>query len=520
MQVEASVPRMPVRWTDETFDFKQSTPLRKCYIIASLPRSGSQFLASELWKTGLLGAPCEYLFPAYDMRPMMNRLKSVSPADYIAKLLACRTSRNGVFGMNVHIQHFNAFLRAYPVLPEVLAPLTFIHTTRRNKVAQAVSMAKAYQTSAWTSQMKSNLSSKYDRKLIETCLEDVAQQERDWEVWFASNNVTPFRVVYEDLAADRAGMVRSIIELLGVQDDEPEKIELPPVEKQSDSTNKEWIARFEAETACGSARSLVEAIGTAGENVVPGPGAFVDDTGTTPSSSFAGLYDHYISNLPAGNSHSAAYVDAIRSRQLFKVIVEQNRGLFENAQVLEFPSVDGRWGLAALDAGAAHVVSVEAMPRLAARAARTFAEYGVSPEQYEFINADIFSAVGSFEPESFDLIMCVRFFERFDPHQSFRELHRLRPRFVILDTAVAPGRGPVLRYALRMPEITGARAMRQNNGGSIVATPSDDLIAFMCDFFGFRCHSIDWQAMGITNWTGIHDYERGRRRTYVLERAW
>lgn len=507
MQVEANVRRMPVRWTDETFDFRQSTPLRKSYIIASLPRSGSQLLASELWQTGLLGAPCEYLFPAYDMRPMMNRLKATSPADYIAKLLACRTSRNGVFGMNVHIQHFNAFLRGYPDLSEVLAPLTFIHTTRRNKLAQAVSMAKAFQTSAWTSQMKSDTSVKYDRKLIEKCLEDLAQQEQSWESWFASNNVTPFRVVYEDLAADRPGTVRSILELLGVQGDEPEQVELPPVEKQSDSTNKEWIARFEAETA-------------GGENVVAGPGAMVDETGAMASGGFAGLYEQFISNLPARGSPSAAYVDAIRSRQLFNVIVEQNRGLFENARVLEFPSIDGRWGLAALDAGAAYVVGVEAMPRLAARAARTFAEYGISRERYEFINTDFFSAAGSFEPDSFDLVMCARF-ERFDPLQCFRELHRLRPRFVILDTAVAPDRGPVLRFVRQMPGMAGPNAMRQNaNGGSIGAMPSHNLIVFMCDFFGFRYQSIDWQTLGITDWTGLHDYRRGGRRIYVLERAW
>lgn len=511
---------MPVRWTDETFDFKRSSPLCKSYIVASLTRSGSQFLASALWKTGLLGAPCEYLFPAYDMRPMMNRLRATSQADYIAKLLACRTSRNGVFGINVHIQHFNSFLRSYPALPDVLAPLTYIHTTRRNKLAQAVSMAKAYQTSAWTSQMKASTSSaQYSRELIEMCLKDVDQQERDWEQWFASNNVTPFRLVYEDLAADPAAMVRSIIELLGVQGDEPEQVEVPAVEKQGDGTNNEWIARFEAETARGSERHPIDETGTTGQNVVPA-GTFVDTAAAPPRDGYAGLYDLYISNLPAGNSPSAAYVDAIRSRQLFKVIVEQNRMLFEDARVLEFPSRDGRWGLAALDAGAAHVVGVEALPRLAAKAARTFADFGVSRELYEFINADIFEGVGCFEPELFDLIMCVRFFERLDPRRSFRELHRLRPRFVILDTAVAPGRGPVLRFALTIPELAGATAMRQDGySGSIVATPSDGLITFMCDFFGFHCHSIDWQGMGITDWTGLHDYERGRRRTYVLELA-
>ncbi len=505
MQVNASIPQTRVRWTDETLDFKPA-PLRKSYIIASLPRSGSQFLSGELWKTGLLGAPCEYLFPAYDMRPMMNRLRTTTPADYIAKLVACRTSPNGVFGMNVHIQHFIPFLRGYPGLLAALAPLTFIYNTRRNKVAQAVSMAKALQTNTWTSQqLKANPPSpQYNRELIERCIADLNQQEQEWEHWFAEHDVTPFRLEYEELARDRTGTVQSIIELLGAENDEPAEVELPPVEKQSDSTNKDWIARFENDDANGDGRS-----------------AAVDPAAARSSANFAGLYDHYVSNPPAGTRPSAAYVETVRSRHLFNVIVEQNRSLFENARVLDFPSIDGRWGLAALDAGAAYVVGIEPAPRLAARASKTFAEYGVSQELYQFINADVYLSLKSFEPEAFDLIMCLRFLERFDLHRIFRELHRLRPRFVILDTGIAPGRGPILRFAIRMPEVAGSKVVRQNApGGNLIATPSEDLIAFLCESYGFRCHNIDWHAADIADWIGIHEYERGQRRTFLLEWAW
>jgi trehalose 2-sulfotransferase len=513
MQVEASAQQRQIRRTDEAFDFEGSIELRKSYIIASLPRSGSQFLSGELWKTGVLGAPCEYLFPAYDMRPMMNRLRATSPADYIAKLVACRTSPNGVFGMNVHIQHFNPFLRGYPALLDVLEPLTFIHTTRRNKIAQAVSMAKAYQTSTWTSLQTRAVSSPtiYNRDLIERCIEDLTQQEQEWEQWFVDHGVSPFRLAYEDLAADRAGTVQAIIALLGAESDERRPVEIPPVERQSDGTNAEWIARFEAET---------RDIAAAAPDLATSEAAAAD-AGTAASSppppQSGGLYDHHITHLSGTNRPSAAYVDVIRSRQLFRAIVEQNRALFENARVLELPSGDGRWGLAALDAGAAHVTCVEPMPRVAARAARTLAD--ATPGSYEIINADVFSALAHFEPNSFDLIMCVRFFERLDPQQMFHEWQQLQPRFVILDTVVAPGRGPVLRFTLQMPEVAGGKVARSGAGGNIIAVPTADLIAFLCDFFGFRCQPIDWNALGITDWTGIHDYEQGRRQTFLLERA-
>jgi hypothetical protein len=53
----------------------------------------------------------------------------------------------------------------------------------------------------------------------------------------------------------------------------------------------------------------------------------------------------------------------------------------------------------------------------------------------------------------------------------------------------------------------------------ILAVPNHGLIMFLCDAFGFRWRLIDWRTIGISDWTGIHDYERDGRRTYVLEPA-
>jgi LPS sulfotransferase NodH len=98
--------------TDSWYDFTDTVPLRKSYIIASTPRCGSTFLSTVLWQTGVLGAPSEYwnyhkraAVKTIGMR-MMERLEAFSRADYLTKLLACRTSRNGVFGVKVHYNDF------------------------------------------------------------------------------------------------------------------------------------------------------------------------------------------------------------------------------------------------------------------------------------------------------------------------------------------------------------------------------------------------------------------------------
>jgi LPS sulfotransferase NodH len=54
-------------------------------------------------------------------------------------------------------------------------------------------------------------------------------------------------VNYEDLVADKAKVIRSVVELLGVQNDEPEEIRPPIAERQGDETNIAWAARFRRE---------------------------------------------------------------------------------------------------------------------------------------------------------------------------------------------------------------------------------------------------------------------------------
>jgi LPS sulfotransferase NodH len=241
-------------WYHPNLDFPRSVPLRKSYIIASSYRCGSTFLCSELWKTGLLGAPAEYLntdqasaviATAREPGRMMGRLQVSTPEDYFASLLACRTSRNGIFGMKAHYHHFEPALAWYPAMLKVLSPITYIYINRRDKVAQAVSMAKAMQTHAWLSfDQITGRTLRYDSDFVAQCSDELERQRLGWWRWFETNSITPFVVTYEDLLADTSGVVSGVVELLGAEKDEPEKVNLPVVERQADEINMEWMARF------------------------------------------------------------------------------------------------------------------------------------------------------------------------------------------------------------------------------------------------------------------------------------
>jgi LPS sulfotransferase NodH len=241
-------------WGDPRLDYPYTVPLRRSYIVASSYRCGSTFLCTELWKTGVLGAPTEYVnndrgFAAIptgtESGRLMIRFGAATPQQYFFKLLERRTGRNGVFGMKAHFHHFEPALAWCPSMLEILAPVTFIYINRRDRVAQAVSMAKAMQTNAWMSfDPMTGKKVRYDADFIAQCMDEVEQQRLGWWRWFESSGVTPFVVNYEDMLADKDAVVRSIVELLEVQNDEPEWVELPAVEKQGDEINAEWMSRF------------------------------------------------------------------------------------------------------------------------------------------------------------------------------------------------------------------------------------------------------------------------------------
>ena len=507
MEVNPTIDQGPVRFvTDARLDFNHFTPVRKSYIVASSYRSGSQYLCWRLWQTGLLGAPSEVLNPTSELRVLMNRLKASSPSDYMTKLLGRRVTRNGVFGMKAHFHHFEAFLNDFPPLLNVLSPVTYIYISRADKVAQAVSMAKALQTNMWTSRMEEEHkpSLNYDRDMISKCLEDIEQQDLTWRQWFQAHNVTPFQVTYDQLTADAAGVVTRIIKLLGVENDAPDAVDVPPAKKQGDETNEEWIARFERETRAGPAQS--DPSPREGTGSVSAPITGKADRSEAAGGDGTHLFDRFgglIKSMPTGAASATGFLDLINLRRRYDVIVGRNRDLFRGARVLDVMSSYGFWSLAALEAGAAHVVGIEASSAAVATTRKLFDEHKVDPASHDLVNSDIITGLQSLKPNSFDLVMCLGSFEQCDFRAFFHHLSRLQPKQVILDTGIVLGEGPIIRFSL--------------DKGEILGMPNHPLIMFLCDMFNFRWRLINWRGMDISNWTGIHEYERDQRRTYILE---
>jgi trehalose 2-sulfotransferase len=493
----------PISLANQAFDLPGSVPLRRSYIIASTPRCGSAFLCARLWATGVLGAPAEYFaYQKYIATKMMERLRTSSPADYLEKLLACRTSNNGVFGANLDFNDFEEALRRLPEMLDVLSPVSYVFVDRRDQLIQAAYMARDVQSdtaSRLTEQQRQRTIVRYDRDMISKWLGRIERQRLGWIRWFAANNIVPFVVTYTQLITHPAAAARDIVNLLGVQDDEPQKLRVALVDRPSDRVSEVWAARFEREIANG-----IEDRGIRPVDAAEASHEDAKDAGEAP---------HIFDRLDEINGIAAGSTAAKRSRDRYKAIIARNRVLFKNARVLDLRSGDGCWSLAALDAGAAHVVGVEGQPKALAAARNAFAEIGVEQGSYRFVNERMFEALNAFSPEEFDLILCREVSS--DPHFFFQCLWRLRPKHIVLDTKITGQKEPSIAFTLRQEGSPGPKGGRRL--ASIDAAPNHALIKILCDWFGFHCRLINWRALGITDWTGVDDYKRNRRRTYVLD---
>jgi len=224
------------------FDLPECSPTRT-YAVASLPRTGSTLLCRGLWDTGVCGAPKEYLNPMqlrdWGLRAGRRRYRLlVGPlqvlargdvAEHLAEVRRRRSS-NGWFGLKIHRHHWETFGSSVEVN-------RWIVITRRDRVAQAVSWARAIQTGRWADWQKSVLPPVYSRSRIERCLEQIHRDEAAWREELDD----ALEVVYEDLVQDFRATLSDVLEHLEVRASD---LPAPAMSRQADAISQAWVERF------------------------------------------------------------------------------------------------------------------------------------------------------------------------------------------------------------------------------------------------------------------------------------
>ncbi len=240
--------------SDFDFPYYQGTP-SQCYVLATSPRCGSNFLQRALWRTGYAGAPEEYFTISYisDFSQRWPKILSATGPDldkYTDLLFAHRTSPNGVFGIKVHGRQLTeSYFSRFDWRRRLNTPLV-IQLKRQDKVAQAVSLCIAEMTGIWIldgewlpDTMNEYAEPVYDRDNIMRCYQEILHQELLWENHFLLNG-PPARVLfYEDIVRSYESTMKSLLTLVSPNSFYAD-IPSPGIRKQASSRNEDWAERF------------------------------------------------------------------------------------------------------------------------------------------------------------------------------------------------------------------------------------------------------------------------------------
>src|SRR2546423_13055720 len=138
---------------------------RRCYVVCTIPRAGSNLLTDGLRATGRAGVPKQFFLPKSEAR--YGAEVGLDPvADYpgyVRSIVNAKTSQNEVFGFKLMSWYLDDFLtrlrntRAFgdatmddlAILQNAFPHARFVRVRRRHKLRQALSTARALQTGLW-----------------------------------------------------------------------------------------------------------------------------------------------------------------------------------------------------------------------------------------------------------------------------------------------------------------------------------------------------------------------------------
>jgi trehalose 2-sulfotransferase len=245
------------------------------YLVAATQRSGSTLLCRALADTGVAGRPEEYFLtgPPEAFPPGWKFWEEgifalphgeMSREEYLDLVLRLGTTPNGVFGAKLMWNNVPWVLEKLGELPRfagldraetfgALFPnLHVLRLTRRDRVGQAVSWARAAQDGVWvvsdTEVAAPTSEPAYAYDFVAGLEGLLVEGERGWPELCAEMRVTPFEIVYEELVdpSTYEPTIRAVLSHLGIDNDGIE-IPAPRTHQQADAVNRDWVKRYRAE---------------------------------------------------------------------------------------------------------------------------------------------------------------------------------------------------------------------------------------------------------------------------------
>lgn len=225
------------------------------YVIMTYARCGATWLAQLLGSTGCLGRPEDW----FNGKGYRKRGVADYPLDrpgQMARMLSAGRSHNGVIGLKLSAGRLDEL--AGVDWAGQLEPTRFIHLSRADHLARAISDVRAEQTGQWRSTSARQGDPRYDARAIRAALTRQARDEARIRLYFAVNHLVPLELTYEALHADPEACVARIAEHLGVELATPLDHARVTLDIQRDALNDRWRELFLAEAPAPNALPSID----------------------------------------------------------------------------------------------------------------------------------------------------------------------------------------------------------------------------------------------------------------------
>jgi trehalose 2-sulfotransferase len=243
----------------------------RCYLICANARCGSTLLSRALSDTGIAGHPDEYFltgppeaFPSgstfWEDSPLARQHGVDEREEFLRLVYRVGSTPNGVFGAKImwnyvgwameNFREMARFSRASveEIFEAMFPGLRVVHLIRRDRLRQAISWLRAAEDGVWV--VSENEPARPVRKprfqygVIVGMMDLIAEGEKAWLDLYEKLGVEPLEVAYEDFTTSDGyeQTVRRVLRHLDLHD--TIEIPCPRTDRQSDSTNDEWVDRF------------------------------------------------------------------------------------------------------------------------------------------------------------------------------------------------------------------------------------------------------------------------------------
>jgi LPS sulfotransferase NodH len=195
-------------------------PVRKTYCILITPRSGSTWLTRRISRLDVLSCPEEYFIAEEFANTLQyNPGRDVYEVFDIIAQKSCTS--DGLFGFEMSYFDLEEFEREARLVDVMLGERHFFYLSRRNFVAQAISLHTAVESQVFHTFGEGKVPPQrpavpYDDDKIMYWVCHILQQEFGIRQWLRANKIRPVTLCYEELLEDIDGAVARIARHLGV----------------------------------------------------------------------------------------------------------------------------------------------------------------------------------------------------------------------------------------------------------------------------------------------------------------